>query len=200
VDAGLVAQPPQQCEVGVDLAVEHRLEVELDERLPGQADVVPQDAELQAVADEAPQVGLGAVQELLHQAVRAGFLAPGRLDPLVQVLAEADEVDRAVVADVGDRVLLAVDLEGPGRVELAVLQRPPERQQPLVQGNGVAGVARRQLLRHGLERIPGWQQPVPGVVGGLVDLLPGQAVVLGTEPPQADVTGRDPLEQIDGQD
>ena len=50
----LVAQQPEQREVGVHLAIEHRLQVELDVGLAGQANVVAQDAQLQAVADETP--------------------------------------------------------------------------------------------------------------------------------------------------
>ena len=48
-DARLVAEPPEQREVGVQLAVEHRLQIELDERLPAEPDVVAQDAESQTV-------------------------------------------------------------------------------------------------------------------------------------------------------
>ena len=56
-DAGLVAEQPEQGEVGVDLAVDHRLEVELDVRLAGEAGVVAQDAELQAVGRRSPTGG-----------------------------------------------------------------------------------------------------------------------------------------------
>ena len=52
----LVAQQPQQHEIGVDLAVHHGFEVELDIGLPRQADVVAQDAQLQPIGEEAPQV------------------------------------------------------------------------------------------------------------------------------------------------
>ena len=55
LDAGLVADEPEEHEVGVDLAGEHRLEVELEVRLAGERDVVAQDAEHEAVGDDPPQ-------------------------------------------------------------------------------------------------------------------------------------------------
>ena len=42
LDPGLVADQPQEREVGVDLAAEHGFEVELDVCLAGEADVVAQ--------------------------------------------------------------------------------------------------------------------------------------------------------------
>ena len=200
LDPRLVAEPPQQSEVGVDLAVEHRLQVELDEGLSGQSNVVAEDAEPQSVADEAPEVLLRAVEELLHQAVRTGPLAFVRLHSLIEVLAKADQMDRAVIADVRDRVGFAVNLERLGGLQLTVFQRPPERQQPFGQCDGLAGIARRQFVRGGSEGLPDRQQAVPGVIGRLVDLLASQVIILGTKPLQAGIRRRDSLKQIGGQD
>lgn len=55
-DAGLVQQEPENGEVRVQLAPEHRLEVELHVRLPGEAHVVAEEAKLAAVRDDAPEV------------------------------------------------------------------------------------------------------------------------------------------------
>ena len=77
----LVADQPQQGEVGVELALHHRFQVKLHVGGAGQADVVAQDAQAQAVADDAPQMVVGAVEELLQQAVRAALGAPGRGGP-----------------------------------------------------------------------------------------------------------------------
>lgn len=71
LDAGLVTEEPEQHEVRVDLAVHHRFEVELHVGLPREARVVAQDAQAQSVGEEAPEVPLGAVQELLDETVRA---------------------------------------------------------------------------------------------------------------------------------
>ena len=76
-DPRLVAQQPEQGEVGVDLAVHHRFEVELHVRLAGQAGVVAEDPQPAAVGQEAPEVVVRPVQELLDQAVRAGPAGPG---------------------------------------------------------------------------------------------------------------------------
>ena len=62
-DAGLVAQEPSR-------RSRHRprprtwLQVELDECLPGQADVVAEDSEPMTVGDEPPEAVVGAVQQL----------------------------------------------------------------------------------------------------------------------------------------
>jgi hypothetical protein len=65
----LVAEEPEESEVGVDLAVHHPGEVDFDVGLAGEALVVAEDAELEAVRDEAPEVAFVAVQELLEEAV-----------------------------------------------------------------------------------------------------------------------------------
>ena len=62
LDPGFVADQPQQREVRVDLAAEHRLEVELHVSLAGEADVVAQHAQDQAVGDDPPESVWGAVQ------------------------------------------------------------------------------------------------------------------------------------------
>jgi hypothetical protein len=41
----LMAEQPEQDEIGVDFAVQHGFQIELDERLPGEADIVTQDAQ-----------------------------------------------------------------------------------------------------------------------------------------------------------
>ena len=65
-----VGHEPEQDEVGIDLAGEHGLEVELEKRLAREGLVVAQDAQAQAVRHDGPEVAGAAVQELLHQAVR----------------------------------------------------------------------------------------------------------------------------------
>ena len=94
LDAGLVAEEPEELEVGILAAFEHGEEVELDVGLAGEGDVVAQDAEVEAVGDEGPEVVIGAVEELLHHGVRA-FLggALGSGGALVDADACAEEVD-----------------------------------------------------------------------------------------------------------
>ena len=59
--ARLMAEQPQQGEVGVDLAVHHGLQVELDIGLARETGVVAQHAQPQTVRDNTPQVLFGAV-------------------------------------------------------------------------------------------------------------------------------------------
>ena len=70
--SGGVGDEPDENEVGIDLACEHRLEVELEIRLARQRLAVPQDAEPESVRDDRPQVRVASVEELLHQPVRVG--------------------------------------------------------------------------------------------------------------------------------
>ena len=123
LDPGLMAQQPEQAEVRVQLAVHHGGEVELDVGLAGQADVVAKDAQLEPVGEEGPEVVVGAVQELLHQAMGAG-LGGARLarSALVEIQTGANQVDRCVTPQVGDGVAFAVDLEGRVALQAAVAQ------------------------------------------------------------------------------
>ena len=59
--ARLVAEQPQQGEVGVDLTVHHGLQIELDIGLARETGVVAQHAQPQTVRDNTPQVLFGAV-------------------------------------------------------------------------------------------------------------------------------------------
>lgn len=73
LDPRLVTQQPEQAEIAVQFAVEHRFQVELDVSDAGQADIVAQDAEAQPVANKAPQMVVTAVETFLQQAVGAAF-------------------------------------------------------------------------------------------------------------------------------
>ena len=69
-ESGAVAGAPQCLEVAVGVAVEYGLQVKFAIRLAGEGGVVSQQAEHLLVGDDAPQVLVGAVQELLQEAVR----------------------------------------------------------------------------------------------------------------------------------
>ena len=66
----------------------------------------------------------GAVEKLLHQAVRTELLTLD-FDPFIQVLAKTDEMNRAVVAGVRDGIRLLVEDERLSLVERAVTQDLP---------------------------------------------------------------------------
>ena len=135
LDAGLVAEEPEELEVGILAALEHGEEVELDVGLAGEGDVVAQDAEVEAVGDEGPEVVVGAVEELLHHGVRA-FLggALGSGGALVDADACAEEVDGDVAPVVGDFVGVVVDLDGEVALELAVAELAEEGAEEAVPG------------------------------------------------------------------
>ena len=107
---GAMGEPEQDDELAVEVARDHRLEVELDVGRPGEALAVAQQAELAAVGDHAPEA-VGAVQVILDQGVRA--LAG--IAPAIELLVVGDDVDgrRAllVAGEVRDREARAAGLE-----------------------------------------------------------------------------------------
>ena len=143
-----VGHEPEQDEVGVDLAGEHGLEVELEEGLAREGLVVAQDAQAQAVRDDGPEVAVAAVQELLHQAVGVGGGGTAHAGgAAVEAQAAADQVDRHRAEEAADGVGPAVDLgTGAGRQQ-AEAQLAQERQAPLVVGEAGAGLALGQVAR-----------------------------------------------------
>ena len=109
-EAALVADHPQDGEVGEDLAGEHRFEVELDVGGSGQAGVVPKEAEAPAVRQDRPEVVIGAVEELLDHGGRGGGGGAGdAFGASVEVDVGAEEVDGDRSPKMRDRVLPPVD-------------------------------------------------------------------------------------------
>lgn len=120
-DPRLVADQPEQGKIGVELAIKHGFEVELKVRLAGEAHGIAQDAQPQAIGDEAPLPCVTAVEGFLEQAMRAGFGSAGDAGlAAVEIDAAADEVDGGLAPEMGDRVTLAIDLDRLGRLETAV--------------------------------------------------------------------------------
>lgn len=94
---------PEQGEVGEQFVIENLLEVELEVGLAGERVVVAQQAQDEAIRDDAPEVLVGVVEQLLHEAVRAGAGGAGEAAAAgVEVDAAADEVDRHGAPLVGD--------------------------------------------------------------------------------------------------
>ena len=105
---------PQQHEVGVDFAREHRFEIEIEKRLPRQRLVVAQHAQAQAVRYDRPQVRAAAVEKLLHQAVRVcGCRAVLSGSSAIKRQSAAEQMDREGTGETPDGKGAAVQL-GPG--------------------------------------------------------------------------------------
>ena len=108
-EPGLVADQVEQHEVGEQLAVEDRLQVELDVGGADQRGRVAQQPQRRAVGQDRPQVGVVAVEQFLEHGLRG---AGGDVRGLVvQVGAPAEQVDRDVPGPVADREALALQLE-----------------------------------------------------------------------------------------
>ena len=141
-----------------------------------------------------------AVQELLHQAVRAPLGRPGcSRRPAVDIELERHEMHRDVALPlVADRVRLAVDLEAPlVRLEPAVPELAEERQEPLVPRQGCSLVRGRHFPRSLTERLPVAHAGVPRPGGRLVQPFARvQVVRVGRQPRQARVAIDDACQQV----
>ena len=174
-----VGHEPEQHEIGVDLAREHRFEIEFEPGLAGEGLVVPQDAQAEAVRDDGPQVGVAAVEEFLHQPVRVG----GRRAALsggaaVQREAAAEEVDGRRPEEAADGVGAPADLGAGGGGQEAEPELAQQRQAPLVVGEAGARLARGQIRGGGAELRPVPAQAVPGLGDNLVQPLAGRERVV----------------------
>ena len=172
---------PQQHEVRIDLAGEHRFEVELDVRLARHRLVVPQDAQAQAVGDDRPQVRVAAIEELLHEAVRVGgSRAALSRRTAVERQAAADEMHRHRSEEPPDGIGATANLGAGRRGQEAEPQLAQQRQAPLVVGEAGGGLALGDVRggRAELPVVPA--QTIPGVSDYFVQAFAGgEAVVFG---------------------
>ena len=193
---------PQQHEVRVDLAREHRLEVELEERLARQGLVVPQDAEPQPIGDDRPQVRVAAVEELLHQPVRVDHrraALPRR--PAVERETAPDEMHRHRTEEPPDGIGAAANLRAGGGRQEAEPQHAQQRQAPLVVGEAGAGLAFGQMGGGGVELAVVPAEPIPGVSDYFVEAFAGgETVVLGACAGEGGAAIDDTAEEIRGQE
>jgi len=139
-EARCVSHEPQEHEVGVDLARENRIEIELEPGLPGQRLVVPEDAQAQAVRDDRPQARFVAVEQILHEPVRVArrrsMLAGGTA---VEREAASSEVYGHRPEAAANGVGAAVDLRTGGRRQETEPELAKQRQAPLLVGEARPG-------------------------------------------------------------
>ena len=192
-----MAHQPQQAEVGVELAGQHGFQVELDVGGARQAGVVAQDPQPQAVAGEPPQAIGGAVEVLLHQAVGAAF---GDGVAAVQVLSEADQVDRRLFPGVADGVVNAARGQLALERQPAVAQLLEQDQQPALPRQRDAGVARGQAAPLLIEALPHAETAVPRAVDRLVEPLAGRQMIVGRGQAVQRAAVGDALQQVRRQD
>ena len=186
----------EQDEVLEQLPVEHRREVDLQVRRPGERGGVAEQAEHGTVRDDPPQVAGGPVQAVLHHRLRGQAAGGG---PLVEVLAPGDEVDGQVLPGVADREDLGAVVGGdagvqPGEAAVAVLVE--EREQPVLGGEAarVAAVADR-VAQHA----PGALEVVPVPFGGVLDGADADDVVVGGRGRGDVLAGHDAGDHVGGE-
>ncbi|MCX7049219.1 MAG: hypothetical protein NTX50_27505 [Candidatus Sumerlaeota bacterium] len=197
-----MAEEPEDGEIGVEFAVHHGFEIELDEGLAREADVVAQEAQAQAVGDEPPEAVVVAVEELLHEAVRAGASGAGHAGgALIERHAAPGEMDRGVMPEMGDRIGFAFDLEG-GRVrdEPPVAEFLKEREEPAFARDGDAGFAGGEFGGGGFEMGPAPEEARPGAVDGFIEALAGfEVIVVGLQSAERGVATGDAGERLGGE-
>src|SRR5690606_30626367 len=135
----------------------------------------------QAVRDEAPEVLVAAVQQLLHEAVRA--LARGARDAggtAVEIRAEADEMDGRAVPAVRDGDGPSVDLDpAASRQQAPIAELLKEREQPTLARQAGVGRALGERVSGVAEARPGSEQAIPRARDGLADAGTGLQVIVG---------------------
>ena len=179
-EAGGVGHQPQQREVGEQFAREHRLEIKFQIRLPGQRLAVAEDAEPQAVGDDAPEVAGAAVEEFLHQPVRIGGGGPADARrPPVEIDAAADQVDGGGTEEAIDGVGAALELGADAGRQQAEAEFPEQRDAPFVVGQAGARFVGRQVAGRRAEFGPVAPHAVPRLRDRLVDPLAGRQAVVG---------------------
>ena len=154
LDPRLVAEQPEQDKIGIVFAVQDRLQVKLDIGLPGEADVFAQQAQPQAVGDNAPQV---SPERFSNSWTRlCGLLrSPAAVQRVViQVYIAADQMNGRVLPGMGDGVTFVLDLKGFGCEQAAIAQFREERQQPAFPGQCCARVLLGQFFSRGFEGSP----------------------------------------------
>ncbi|MCC6129686.1 MAG: hypothetical protein IT186_07130 [Acidobacteria bacterium] len=203
LEARLMAEQPQHAEVGEGIALHHGFDVELDVGLAGEALVVTQQPQAQAVGDDSPEVFLGAVEEFLNEGVGGGLGRAGNAGcAAIDQDLVTDQVNGQMIVEMGDGVFAAIDLAG-----LALGRHAPkakfleERIQPTFAGERRAGSIQIAGFFAGLlEPAPGHENLLPGALDDLVEFLPRQEVIgVGGEPVEVLPLGNT-LQQLRGQD
>jgi len=139
LEAGDVGELEEDEPLGVELAIEDGLEVELHVGRADEGGGVAQQPQSGAVGEDRPQVLVGAVEQLLRDGLRGAGGSGDAGVALVEVDAGAEQVDGHVLPDVGDGVVGAVDGQAMGRSgDLAVAELAQQRQQPSLAGRAGA--------------------------------------------------------------
>ena len=174
-----MASHPQDGEVGEDLAVEHRFQVELDVGRTRETGVVPKEAQSAAVRQDGPQIVIGTVEQFLNQGMRSGGGGTGdAFGPPVEFDVRAQQMDRDRSPYVGDGVVAAVDADGGRSGQPTEAEFGEQRQEPALAGDAGGPVAAGEPCELGLERCPGALQVGPGAVDGLAQPSAGGEVIV----------------------
>lgn len=191
-----VRQQPEGGEIGIEAVLEGALQVDLDVGRAGQARVVAEDAEHEAVGNEAPQRVVVGVEEFLDEAERrapAAFFAESIMR-LVEVEGRRAEHHRhgTVAAAMGEWKAALAQIDRLGALDREAEHLAEKRHQPAVDGGrSHCGDA----LAHGAEVRPKVGGDAPEAADLVADVEGfGQAV--GGVVLVARVEGGDPAEEI----
>ena len=207
--AGLVAQQPEQREVREGGIGKNGFQVKFYVCLAAEAGAVAQDAQNKAVGHKAPEVAVGAVEEFLHQGVRAGLrrsygAALADIEPHIA----ADEMDGRRIPHMGYGIgnivpvqILHGALAGRGGLQAAVAELVEQRQEEVLARLRRTGFSLPDAFSDQGEAVPEGNHALPGTVDGLVDLFGRrQVVIFRPEPGQVPVQLQDAVQNVDGKD
>jgi len=184
LNPGLMADQPQQREIGICLSLHHGFEVEFHISMAREAGIVTQDAQPQAVRDKSPQVSIRTIQEFLDQAMRACLSRTCHASgSAIQIHPATDQVNGDIAPLMGDRVFLALYFNGLAGAETTVAKFLKQGQKPPFARGGCGGIAIGEIGNCRPKGGPGSQKVVPGFVDCLVQSsFSGQMVIFRAKP------------------
>ena len=147
LEARLVADEPEEDEVGVGLAVQHRLEVELDVGLAGERGVVAEQAQRRPLMTKPQRCSSERFRSSCTRPCGEWWRRRRHPASAVERDVAADEVDRDVLPGVRDRVGLALDLDRLRGLQPPVAELLEEHEQPALPRRVVPGSSREACAR-----------------------------------------------------
>jgi hypothetical protein len=192
-----VGDEPEENEIGVSLAGEHRLEIEFEVRLAGEGLVIAEQAKAEAIRDDGPEVTGAAIEELLDEPVGIGGGAANAGGAAIETEPTPDEMDGGGTEEAIDGVGFASDLGAGGGGEEAKAQFTEEGNAPLVIGETGSRLGRAEVGGGGAEVGPVAAEAVPALSDGVVEAFArGEAIVGGGEPGKLTPGVDDPTEKV----
>ena len=177
----------EQQELGVKVAFEDSVEVELEVSGARESSGVAQQAKFGTVGEDAPEVGILAIEEFLQHCLRSARRSCDARVTSVKARAGSEKMDRYVLPLVADGVARAIECQAArkGR-DVAVPELAQQGQQP-----PITSCTRARVL-HVMPGRPGTTKVGPCSCCRITDrLVAGESIRRGRDALRLDFTGLD---------